>query len=116
MKKMAQTALLIQPPYGRACEVPYGTLPALAAALRTREYNVIQRDLNVEILFKFLKIKTANKICRYIQKKLDATFEPKLRDKLIFEMVNIKNLLPSLEKLHDAYLAESNKGKYEYKT
>jgi len=113
---MSWKALLIQPPDGRACEIPYATLPAITAALRNNGYYVIPKDLNVGTLLKFLKTETADEIFNRVQKKLDNICDTRFANILKQEVRNFKKIMPFLRTAYFSFIAESKKGRFKFKT
>jgi radical SAM superfamily enzyme YgiQ (UPF0313 family) len=63
------TTLLVESPNGMALDVPFGTLPALTASLRTNGHQTIQRDLNTEFLFLLFEVDVHGILTESLQKK-----------------------------------------------
>lgn len=119
---MSKTTLLIQPPYGRILEIPYGTLSALTGSLRSRGYNVIQRDFNVETFLQFLESENANKLCDLAQEKiqiLNTSNDEKdlyLSKKLKTEIGSFKQIIPRFKQLRTSIIKETKKNRFKLKT
>jgi len=56
---MSKKVLLIDPPSGRILEPPFGSIPALAGALRARGHQVLTDDLNITLFDEIFSERTA---------------------------------------------------------
>jgi anaerobic magnesium-protoporphyrin IX monomethyl ester cyclase len=119
---MAADVLLIQPPYKRAAEIPYGTIPALTAALRTNRISVQQRDLNVEFLLYLLDEKIAGLILEKLKEKRNIqrkrAKKKSLTERMKQKLLSNAFLRPHLQKLYILFvspeLKKKDKGLYRF--
>jgi len=119
---MDKKVLLIQPPYGRILEIPFGTLPALTSALRSKGYPVIQRDFNVDMFLLCLESDIAEMVLTNAQEKLriisGCTGKKMLDDKKELGIISgeFKKKMPMFPYVKDAIKVETERGKFSLKT
>lgn len=118
---MNKTVLLIQPPYGEIFKIPYGTLPALTSSLRNKGYDVIQRDLNVEVFQELLETKITSEIYNFVQKRIHILDTSKAEDLLAINRLKsrlkfFKTITPVLRKICAFPAKESKKRKFKLLT